>query len=99
MAGVVSARHCSAAPSSTAAVKARPRPIFLDCGDLHRVVEVTFMGSARQVATVCIRAPSFSIADPTEEDGGQTESGVIGFVSRRIEGRKLCKIAAGVPMY
>ncbi|VII91680.1 MULTISPECIES: hypothetical protein [unclassified Pseudomonas] len=56
------------------------------------------MGSARQVATVCIRAPSLSIPDPTEEDGEQTEPGVIGYVSRRVEGRELCKVAAEVSM-
>ncbi|MNP59491.1 hypothetical protein D3C76_1544900 [compost metagenome] len=88
MAGVVSARQCSAATSSTAVVKARPRPIFLDCGDLRRVVTVKIMGSARQVAAVCIRAPSLSIPDLSEEDGGQIESGVIAFVSRRVAGRE-----------
>ncbi|AFK67213.1 MULTISPECIES: hypothetical protein [Pseudomonas] len=42
------------------------------------------MGNARQVAAVCIRAPSVSIPDPVLEEGGQTESGVIGFVERSI---------------
>jgi len=42
------------------------------------------MGNARQVAAVCIRAPSVSIPDPVLEEGGQTESGVIGFVGRSI---------------
>jgi len=42
------------------------------------------MGNARQVAAMCIRAPSFSIPDPVLEEGGQTESEVIGFVGRSI---------------
>ncbi|WP_460421596.1 hypothetical protein [Pseudomonas sp. ZL2] len=42
------------------------------------------MGNARQVAAVCIRAPSFSIPDPVLEGDGQIESGVIGFVGRSI---------------
>ncbi|MFV3314230.1 hypothetical protein [Pseudomonas sp. NY15374] len=42
------------------------------------------MGNARQVAAVCIRAPSLSIPDPTREEGGQTEFDVIGFVGRSI---------------
>ncbi|MNP64976.1 hypothetical protein D3C76_1605300 [compost metagenome] len=98
MAGVVSAAHCSATTSSTAAVKARPPPIFLDFGELHWVVAVTFMGSARHVAAVCIRAPSFSIQDPSEEDGGQTEAGVIGFARTRIEDCEFYKITGGVQM-
>jgi hypothetical protein len=96
MAGVVSAKHCSAATNSTTAVKARPRPIFLDFGDLHRMVAVTFMGSARHAAAVCVRARSFSIHEPSEEDGRQTEAELIGFICRRLEGRALCKIADGL---
>ncbi|MNE19487.1 hypothetical protein D3C80_1125740 [compost metagenome] len=84
MVGVVNARHCSAATSRVAAVKARPRRAFLGFGALLRVKAVTFMGNARQVAAVCIRAPSFSIPDPVLEEGGQTESGVIGFVGSSI---------------
>lgn len=80
MVGVVNARQCSAATSSTAAVKARPRRAVLGLDALLRVKAVTFMGNARQVAAVCIRAPSFSIPDPKPEEGRQTESGVIGFV-------------------
>ncbi|WP_110639310.1 hypothetical protein [Pseudomonas sp. CC120222-01a] len=42
------------------------------------------MGNTRQVAAVCIHAPSFSISDPAREDGKQTEPGFIDFVWRLI---------------
>ncbi|RTY78631.1 hypothetical protein EKA83_06655 [Pseudomonas veronii] len=57
------------------------------------------MGNARHVAAVCVRAPSFSIHDPSEEDGGQTEAELIGFFSRRVGGRKFCKITDGEQLY
>ena len=82
MVGVVSARHCSVAMSRTAAVSARRRSVFLGFGDLQAVGAVTFMGNARQVAAVCIHAPSFSIPDPALERDGETEPAVIGFVWR-----------------
>jgi len=84
--GVVNARHCSAATSRAAAVKARPRRAFLDFRTLLRVKAVTFMGNARQVAAVCIRAPSFSIPYPRQVVGGQTAARTIVLISGQIKG-------------
>jgi hypothetical protein len=70
--------------SRTAAVSVRLRPVFLGFGDLQAVEAVTFMGNARQVAAVCIHAPSFSIPDPALEEGRQTEPGFIDFAWRLI---------------
>ncbi|MPT00642.1 MAG: hypothetical protein E2581_19400 [Pseudomonas sp.] len=80
---MVIARHCSAATSKTIAIKPRPRPDLFGCGVRHGAVK--FIGSARQVATVCIHAPSCSITDQAEEWGGQTETGAFGFSSRHGE--------------
>ncbi|MDH4858501.1 hypothetical protein E8E78_20010 [Pseudomonas sp. BN505] len=54
---------------------------MLGCGVRHGAVK--FIGSARQGATVCIHAPSCSIADQAEEGDGQTETGAFGFFSRQ----------------
>ncbi|QNV67945.1 hypothetical protein F7661_20380 [Pseudomonas sp. CFA] len=83
--------------SNAIARKARPRPGCFGCGVRHGAVR--FIGSARQGATVCIHAPSCSIADQAEEGGGQTETGEIGFLSRRGEDRRQSKITEGVQVY
>ncbi|MDH4549951.1 hypothetical protein E8E68_08410 [Pseudomonas sp. BN607] len=56
---------------------------MLGCGVRHGTFR--FIGSARQRATVCIHAPSCSIADQAEEGDGQTETRTFGFFSRQGE--------------
>ncbi|QCI13491.1 hypothetical protein E6B08_19960 [Pseudomonas putida] len=73
--------------SNAIARKARPRPGFFGCGVRHGVIR--FIGSARQGTTVCIHAPSCSIADQANEGDGQTETRTFGFFSRQDQDSNL----------